>query len=118
MRAVFAMAPGLAQAFLPDSLARIDIPVPIVAGAANEVAPVKSDAEFFAAKIPHAELTIFAGALAQRGHRTPSGQRCWRTKAKRLASSIRAGRFARLGPTIRVPLPRAEVRVSYTSSCP
>ncbi|HZU87825.1 MAG TPA: hypothetical protein VE993_01075, partial [Stellaceae bacterium] len=53
MRAVFAMAPGLAQAFLPASLARIDIPVAIVAGAADEVVPATSNAEFLAAKIPH-----------------------------------------------------------------
>ena len=58
VRAVFAMAPGLAGAFLPDSLAHIEIPVAIVAGAADEVVPVKSNAEFFAAKIPHAQLTI------------------------------------------------------------
>jgi predicted dienelactone hydrolase len=59
VRAVFAMAPGLADAFLPDSLALIDIPVAIVAGAADEVVSVKRNAEFFAAKIPRAQLTIF-----------------------------------------------------------
>jgi predicted dienelactone hydrolase len=37
VRAVVAIAPGLAGAFLPDSLAQIDIPVAIVAGAADEV---------------------------------------------------------------------------------
>jgi predicted dienelactone hydrolase len=56
VRAVFAMATGLDQAFLPASLERIDVPVAIVAGAANE-----SSARFLAARIPHAELTIFPG---------------------------------------------------------
>jgi predicted dienelactone hydrolase len=58
VRAVLAMAPGRgpASAFLPESLERIDIPVAIVAGAANA-----SGARFYAARIPHAELTIFPG---------------------------------------------------------
>jgi predicted dienelactone hydrolase len=70
VRAVFAMAPGLAQAFLPDSLAHIDIPVAIVASAADKVVPVKSNAEFFAAKIPHAELTILPAPV---GHMVFTG---------------------------------------------
>jgi predicted dienelactone hydrolase len=58
VRAVLAMAPGRgpASAFLPESLEEIDIPVAIVAGAANA-----SGARFYAARIPHAELTIFPG---------------------------------------------------------
>ena len=52
------MAPGLAAAFLPDSLAQIDVPVAIVAGAADQDVPIKSNAEYFAATIPRAELTI------------------------------------------------------------
>jgi predicted dienelactone hydrolase len=63
VRAVFAMAPGLAQAFLPESLARIDIPVAIVASAADERVPVGSNAQFLAAAIPHAELTILPGEV-------------------------------------------------------
>jgi predicted dienelactone hydrolase len=58
MRAAFAMATGLGPAFLTDSLARIDIPVAIVAVAADEIAPVKSSAQLLAAKIRHAELTV------------------------------------------------------------
>ncbi len=61
VRAVFAMAPALGQAFLPDSLERIDIPVAIVAGAADAIMPVASSARSYAAHIPHAELTIFPG---------------------------------------------------------
>ena len=71
VRAVFAIAPGLADAFLPDSLAHIDIPVAIVAGAADEIVPVKRNAEFFAAKIPHAQLTILP---APTGHMVFTGR--------------------------------------------
>ena len=70
VRGVFAMAPGLADAFLPDSLARIDIPVAIVAGADDEAVPVKSNAEFFAANIPHAQLTVLP---APTGHMVFTG---------------------------------------------
>jgi predicted dienelactone hydrolase len=63
VRAVFAMAPALAPAFLPASLARIDIPVAIVAGSADEVMPVRRNAQFLAAAIPHAELTILPGQV-------------------------------------------------------
>lgn len=61
VRAVFAMAPALGPAFLPESLERIDIPVAIVAGAADAIVPVGSSARSYAAHIPHAELTIFPG---------------------------------------------------------
>ena len=61
VRAVFAMAPALGPALLPDSLERIDIPVAIVAGAADAIVPVGSSARSYAAHIPHAELTIFPG---------------------------------------------------------
>ena len=55
--------------FLPDSLALIDSPVAIVAGAADEVVSVKRNAEFFAAKIPRAQLTIlvFTGHCLEAG---------------------------------------------------
>jgi predicted dienelactone hydrolase len=79
VRAVFAMAPALGPAFLPDSLAHIDIPVDIVAGAADEIVPVRSSAQFLAATIPHTELTIlpapvghyvFIGACLKAGRET------------------------------------------------
>jgi predicted dienelactone hydrolase len=59
VRAVFAMAPGLAGAFQASSLTHIDIPVMIVAGAADERVPVERNAAFFASIIPHARLTVF-----------------------------------------------------------
>jgi predicted dienelactone hydrolase len=63
VRAVFAMAPALGPAFLPKSLAQIDIPVAIVAGAGDEVVPLRSSAHFLAAAIPHGALTILPGPV-------------------------------------------------------
>jgi predicted dienelactone hydrolase len=67
VRAVFAMAPPLAPAFTPGSLAAIRIPVAIVAGEGDPIVPVGENARRYAAAIPHAELTIFPGAV---GHYT------------------------------------------------
>jgi predicted dienelactone hydrolase len=67
IRAVFAIAPALAPAFTPESLAAIAIPVAIVAGAGDPIVPVAENAERYAAAIPHAELTVFPGAV---GHYT------------------------------------------------
>lgn len=67
VRAVFAMAPPLAPAFTPESLAAIRIPVAIVAGEGDPIVPVGENARRYAAAIPHAELTIFPGAV---GHYT------------------------------------------------
>ncbi|MGC1482281.1 MAG: hypothetical protein WA789_00680 [Candidatus Acidiferrum sp.] len=58
IRAVFAIAPALGPAFSPDSLARISIPVHIVAGSADNIVPLETSAKFFAAQIPGAQLTI------------------------------------------------------------
>ena len=63
VRAVFAMAPGLGPAFLPESLAAIRIPVAIVAGAGDEMVPIGSNAEVFAAKIPNARLTLLPAPI-------------------------------------------------------
>ena len=58
IRAVFAIAPALGPAFSPDSLAKISIPVQIVAGSADNIVPLETSAKFFAARIPGAQLTI------------------------------------------------------------
>lgn len=58
IRAIFAMAPALGPAFDVASLAKIAVPVQIVAGADDKVVPVESSAKFFAAHIPGAQLTI------------------------------------------------------------
>jgi predicted dienelactone hydrolase len=64
VRAVFAMAPALGPAFHPASLAKINIPVKIVAGEADTNVPIASSAKYFAANIPTAKLTIFPGNVA------------------------------------------------------
>ena len=58
IRAIFAIAPALGPAFSPDSLARITIPVQILAGSADTIVPLDTSAKFFAAHIPNAQLTI------------------------------------------------------------
>jgi predicted dienelactone hydrolase len=62
IRAIFAMAPGPGPIFIPESLGHIAIPVAIVAGSADEVAPPASGAEALARVIPQAALTSFAHA--------------------------------------------------------
>lgn len=66
VRAVFAIAPALGGAFVPASLAKISIPVEIVAGSADPIEPVNANAEYFAAHIPGSRLVLFPGA----GHYT------------------------------------------------
>jgi predicted dienelactone hydrolase len=64
IRAVFAIAPAVARAFTPESLHSILIPVEIVAGAADKIAPPTENAQFFAANIKDAKLTILPGGVA------------------------------------------------------
>jgi predicted dienelactone hydrolase len=64
IRAVFAIAPALGPAFRPASLAKIDIPVMIVAGQGDTNVPLASGAKYLAANIPGAKLTIFPGNVA------------------------------------------------------
>jgi predicted dienelactone hydrolase len=78
VRAIFAIAPAIGPAFAPDSLAKISIPVQVVAGAVDNVVPIDTSARFFAAHIPGAQLTIFQavghytflGTCAELGDRT------------------------------------------------
>jgi predicted dienelactone hydrolase len=67
IRAVFAIAPAVARAFTPESLQKITIPVEIVAGAADHIASPGENAQFFAAHIKDAKLTILPGGV---GHYT------------------------------------------------
>ena len=64
IRAVFAIAPAVARAFTPESLQKISIPVEIVAGAADPIAPPTENAQFFATNIKGAKLTILPGGVA------------------------------------------------------
>lgn len=63
VRAVFAIAPALGPAFHADDLRRIEIPVEIVAGAADDNVPVESSAKYFAAHIPGAKLVVYPGEV-------------------------------------------------------
>ena len=67
IRAVFAIAPAVARAFTPQSLQKITIPVKIVVGAADPIAPPGENAQFFATNINGARLTILPGGV---GHYT------------------------------------------------
>jgi predicted dienelactone hydrolase len=52
------------ELFSPETLSRISIPVEIVAGASDPVAPPATNARYLAAHIPHAKLTIYPGGVA------------------------------------------------------
>jgi predicted dienelactone hydrolase len=67
IRAVFAIAPAVARAFTPESLQRITIPVAIVAGDGDHIAPPTDNAQFFATNIRNAKLTILPSGV---GHYT------------------------------------------------
>jgi predicted dienelactone hydrolase len=61
IRSVFAMAPALGPAFPASALRKISIPVEIVAGESDQNIPIASNAKYFAAEIPDAQLHIFPG---------------------------------------------------------
>ena len=64
IRAVFAIAPVLGEAFLPESLALIDIPVKIMVGEADTAAAPQRNAIPLAGAIKGAELVIMEGQVA------------------------------------------------------
>jgi predicted dienelactone hydrolase len=63
IRAVFAIAPALGPAFTPASLEAIPIPVEIVAGDRDDIVPIASSAQYFAAHIPGSKLIILPGGV-------------------------------------------------------
>ena len=67
VRAVFAMAPALGPAVMPRSLGAIAIPVEIVAGAGDTIAPPALNAQYYAANLLNVRLTLFPGGV---GHYT------------------------------------------------
>jgi predicted dienelactone hydrolase len=64
VRALFLLAPAIVQAFAPEQLSSLQVPVSIVLGAADEVAPPTSNGEAAKALIPGATLI----RLADVGH--------------------------------------------------
>jgi predicted dienelactone hydrolase len=67
IRAVFAIAPALGGGFTKAGLRGITIPVEVVVGAGDSVAPARSNASRYAALIPGARLTVLPGNV---GHYT------------------------------------------------
>ncbi len=61
VRAVFAMAPAIVQAFDPASLASMTTPVSIILGEADAVAPPHTNGGAAARMIPRAQLKALAG---------------------------------------------------------
>jgi predicted dienelactone hydrolase len=63
VRAVFAMAPAFGHSFIRTSLASIAIPVRIVVGDADDVAPAAIHASYFVQLIKGARLEVLAGGV-------------------------------------------------------
>jgi predicted dienelactone hydrolase len=65
IKAVFAMAPGIVQAFGMDAagLRQLMVPTYITVGAGDTQAPPKDNAEFAAQHIAHAELAVIPGRV-------------------------------------------------------
>ena len=61
VRAAFAIAPAIVQALPPEGLARIDVPVAILLGDIDPVAPPATNGLIAARAIPHAELRVLPG---------------------------------------------------------
>ncbi len=62
IKAVFSIAPALGPAIVPESLAAIDVPVAVVAGAGDPIVPVLDNAIPDALGITNAELTLYPKA--------------------------------------------------------
>ncbi|WP_372785227.1 alpha/beta hydrolase family protein [Phenylobacterium sp.] len=61
VRAAFAIAPAIVQALPPEGLARMKVPVAIILGDADPVAPPGTNGLVAAKAIPHAELKVLPG---------------------------------------------------------
>jgi pimeloyl-ACP methyl ester carboxylesterase len=61
VRGAFAIAPAIVQALPPEGLARIKVPVAIILGQADPVAPPDTNGLIAAKAIPHSELKVLPG---------------------------------------------------------
>jgi predicted dienelactone hydrolase len=61
VHAAFAIAPAIVQALPPEGLARMKVPVAIILGDADPVAPPDTNGLAAAKAIPHAELKVLPG---------------------------------------------------------
>jgi predicted dienelactone hydrolase len=66
VKAVFAVAPALGEAFAADSFTEVQVPVALLAGEADEIAPLGTNIRRFARFMPAAQVTLVPGA----GHYT------------------------------------------------
>jgi predicted dienelactone hydrolase len=64
IRAVFAIAPAVGQAFGADAFRDVTIPVAMVVGAADPIAPAAVNAGRFKELMPKAQLTVLPGGVA------------------------------------------------------
>lgn len=62
---IFALAPAIGVGFTEESLREVDVPVCIVVGAADQVAPAATNAKRYAEHIPNAQLIVVP---RERGH--------------------------------------------------
>ncbi len=67
IKAAFALAPALGYGFTEESLKKIGVPVKIVVGDKDIVAPAETSSDYYAKYIPNSSLTILPG---ERGHYT------------------------------------------------
>ncbi|ACB73621.1 alpha/beta hydrolase family protein [Opitutus terrae] len=65
IQSVFALAPPMGAGFTPEGLRDVNVPVLIVVGDADLIAPADGNARHFAAHLPHARLVVVPG---ERGH--------------------------------------------------
>ena len=64
IRAVFAIAPAVGQAFRVDGFREVKIPVAMVVGEADPLAPAATNATKFHKLMPKSELTVLTGGVA------------------------------------------------------
>jgi predicted dienelactone hydrolase len=63
IKAVFAIAPALGSGFTPNGLRHVNVPVQIVAGEGDVIAPLATNARRYASLVPGARLTVLPGAV-------------------------------------------------------
>jgi predicted dienelactone hydrolase len=61
VKAAFVMSPAIVQSFTPESLKRIAVPVAVVLGDADTVAPPLTNGEVAASLIPGSQIQILPG---------------------------------------------------------
>lgn len=64
VHAVFAIAPAVAEVLTPESLHQIRIPVELVVGASDPIAPPKANADYIRATVRGARETVLPGGVA------------------------------------------------------